>query len=103
MGRSISNILKKELLSHHVLIVPSYFESYGIVYTEAMGAGIPVIACNTGGVPEIVQDTINGFLITPGDSTMLKEYIIQLIKNRDVLEKNEPVFSCSISKFPFVG
>lgn len=79
--------LKKELLLHHVLVVPSYFESYGIVYIEAMGAGIPVIASNTGGVPEIVNDTINGFLITPGDSTTLKEYIIKLIKNRDLLKK----------------
>ncbi|WP_454780278.1 glycosyltransferase family 4 protein [Legionella sp. WA2022007384] len=77
--------LKKELLSKHVLIVPSYFESYGIVYTEAMGAGIPVIASNIGGVPEIVNDTINGFLIEPGDSTMLRNYILKLIKNRDLL------------------
>ncbi|QMT59341.1 glycosyltransferase family 4 protein [Legionella sp. PC997] len=77
--------LKKELLSQHVLIVPSYFESYGIVYTEAMGAGIPVIASNTGGVPEIVHDRINGFLIEPGDSTMLRDYIIKLIKDRDML------------------
>ncbi|HHT0594636.1 TPA: glycosyltransferase family 4 protein [Legionella anisa] len=79
--------LKKELLSQHVLIVPSYFESYGIVYTEAMGAGIPVIATNTGGVPEIVNEAINGFLITPGDSSMLREYIIKLIKNRELLQE----------------
>ena len=78
--------LKKELLSQHVLIVPSYYESYGIVYTEAMGAGIPVIASKTGGVPEIVNDTINGFLITPGDSTMLRDRIIKLIKNRELLK-----------------
>lgn len=82
------------------MIVPSYFESYGIVYTEAMGAGIPVIACNTGGVPEIVQDTINGFLITPGDSTMLKEYIIQLIKNRDVLKKMSLSSLAAYQNFP---
>ncbi|HHF7375268.1 glycosyltransferase family 4 protein [Legionella bozemanae] len=79
--------LKKELLSHHLLVVPSYFESYGIVYTEAMGAGIPVIASNTGGVPEIVTDAINGFLITPGDCTTLRELIIKLIKNRELLQE----------------
>ncbi|WP_412757146.1 glycosyltransferase family 4 protein [Legionella bozemanae] len=92
--------LKKELLSHHVLIVPSYFESYGIVYTEAMGAGIPVIACNTGGVPEIVHDTINGFLITPGDSTMLKEHIIKLINNRDLLKKMSLSSLAAYQNFP---
>lgn len=77
--------LRKELISHHILIVPSYFESYGIVYAEAMGAGIPVIASKTGGVPEIVNDTINGFLITPGDTAMLRNCIIKLIKNRELL------------------
>ncbi|STY28448.1 CapM protein, capsular polysaccharide biosynthesis [Legionella wadsworthii] len=79
--------LKKELLPQHVLIVPSYFESYGIVYTEAMGAGIPVIASKTGGVPEIVNNEINGFLISPGDTTMLRDYILKLIENRDLLKK----------------
>jgi len=79
--------LKTELLSKHVLVVPSYYESYGIVYTEVMGAGIPVIACNNGGAPEIINHTINGFLINPGDSTMLKEGIIKLIKNRELLKE----------------
>ncbi|KTD40870.1 glycosyltransferase family 4 protein [Legionella parisiensis] len=92
--------LTKELLSHHVLVVPSYFESYGIVYTEAMGAGIPVIACNTGGVPEIVNDAINGFLITPGDSTMLKEYISKLIKNRGLLKKMSLSSLAAYQNFP---
>ncbi len=79
--------LKEELQSQHVLIVPSYYESYGIVYTEAMGAGIPIIASKTGGVPEIVNDAGNGFLITPGDVEMLRECIIKLMQDRDLLKR----------------
>lgn len=92
--------LKKELLSQHVLIVPSYYESYGIVYAEAMGAGLPVIASKTGGVPEVVHDTINGFLVTPGNSTMLKECIIKLITNRELLKEMSLSSLSAYQNFP---
>lgn len=79
--------LKKELISHHLLAVPSYYESFGMVYAEAMGAGLPVIASNSGGAKEIVFDNINGFLVTPGDVTMVKDSISKLIENRKLLVK----------------
>lgn len=80
--------------------MPSYFESYGIVYTEAMGAGIPVIASKTGGVPEIVNNEINGFLISPGDTTMLRDYILKLIENRDLLKKMSFSSLAAYQNFP---
>jgi glycosyltransferase involved in cell wall biosynthesis len=79
--------LKKELISHHVLAVPSYYESFGMVYSEAMGAGLPVIASKLGGTPEIVVDTINGFLVEPGDIERVRDSISKLIENRDLLVK----------------
>lgn len=79
--------LNKELLSHHVLAVPSYYESYGIVYAEAMGAGLPVIAGKLGGSSEIIANNCNGFLVTPGNIQMLKDVIYQLITNRELLIK----------------
>lgn len=82
----IENV-KSELLSHHVLAVPSYYESFGIVYAEAMGAGLPVIACKSGGAQEIVADKINGFLVAPGDIVMVRDSISKLIENRKLLKK----------------
>ncbi|WP_419419414.1 glycosyltransferase family 4 protein [Legionella sp. D16C41] len=79
--------LKTQLLLHHVLIVPSYYESYGIVYTEAMGAGLPVIACKVGGVPEIIDDHTNGFLITPGNSSILQDKILKLLQDQRLLKE----------------
>lgn len=79
--------LKKEISSHHVLAVPSYYESFGMVYAEVMGAGLPIIACNSGGVPEIVVDTFNGFLVPPGDIEKVRDSIFRLIKNRELLMK----------------
>ncbi len=86
-GELTIETLKQIIPSHHVLVVPSYFESYGIVYTEVMGAGLPVIACRAGGTEEIVKDSINGFLISKGDSDMLGSCISQLIENRQLLEE----------------
>lgn len=79
--------LQKELISHHVLAVPSYYESFGLVYAEAMGAGLPIIAGKSGGAKEIVDDRINGFLVTPGDIEMVRDSLTKLIENRQLLEK----------------
>lgn len=77
--------LKNEIISHHLLAVPSYYESFGLVYAEAMGAGLPVIASKAGGANEIIMDTKNGFLISPGDVNRIKSCIVQLIENRSLL------------------
>lgn len=79
--------LKKEMITHHILAVPSYYESYGIVYAEAMGAGLPIVASRNGGAQEIVSDTINGFLVTPGDINMIRDSILKLITHRELLAK----------------
>ena len=77
--------LKDILKEHDLLAVPSYYESYGIVYAEAMGAGLPIIASNAGGACEIVKHEMNGFLIAPGDSEALKNCIYKFINNRLLL------------------
>ncbi|MBI3949806.1 MAG: glycosyltransferase family 4 protein [Acidobacteria bacterium] len=56
-------------------------EPFGRILIEAMACGKPVIAANAGGVPEIVQHGINGFLTTPGDADQLAEAIFQLLND----------------------
>lgn len=48
----------------HFLILPSKEECYGLVLCEANAYGVPVLASDTGGIPEIVKDGINGFLMS---------------------------------------
>lgn len=79
--------LKEQLISHHVLAVPSYYESFGMVYVEAMGAGLPVIASDLGGAKEIITHQINGFLVNPGNINMVREALSQLILDRELLIK----------------
>lgn len=65
--------------SASVFVLPSIYEDYGIVNLEALSCGTPVIATRVGGVPEIVKDGENGFLVKPGDSEELASAIDRLM------------------------
>ena len=53
------------------LILPSYYEGFPNVVLEAMSCGLPTIATNVGGIPEIIQHKKNGLLIPPRNSTAI--------------------------------
>jgi glycosyltransferase involved in cell wall biosynthesis len=73
------------LVKHHVLVGPSRYEALGIVYLEAMGFGLPVIATAAGGAHEIVSHGEVGFLTPPGDADMLARYLRQIDQERERL------------------
>jgi glycosyltransferase involved in cell wall biosynthesis len=71
-----------------IVIVPSMFEEpFGLVIIEAMASGLPVVASNVGGIPEIVVDRVTGFLVNRGDSKQIAECILALARNPE-LRKN---------------
>lgn len=74
-------LIYKEL---DILVVPSYEEAFGLVALEASLFGMPVIASNVGGLAEIVQDGVTGFLFQPGDYEQLADKIILLNDNKDL-------------------
>ncbi|NIS63150.1 MAG: glycosyltransferase, partial [Proteobacteria bacterium] len=55
--------LASRLAQSHVLAVPSSYEGFGIVYIEAMGFGLPIVASSVGAVPELITPGREGFLI----------------------------------------
>jgi glycogen(starch) synthase len=55
------------LASLDVLVLPSAYEEMGSVLTEAMASGLPVVASDVGGIPEVVRSEVTGLLVPPGD------------------------------------
>jgi glycosyltransferase involved in cell wall biosynthesis len=75
---------KKALLRRcHMMAAPSHYESFGLMYVEAMAFGRAVIGCPVGGVPEIVTDGETGLLVKPDDEAALAEAILALADDRD--------------------
>ncbi len=68
-----------ELLKSDVFVLPSIGDSFGNVFVEAMACGLPVIGARAGGVAEIIEDKINGFLIEPDNLDELIDRINFLI------------------------
>ena len=65
-----------------VFVAPSRYESFGIVYAEAMSFGKPVIGCDAGGAPEVIGDTA-GLLAEVGDPEDLAAKILALCKDEE--------------------
>ena len=65
-------------------VVPSLEEPLGLVAIESLAAGTPVIASNTGGLPEIIQHDSTGLLVPPRDAEALAEGVIRLASDQSL-------------------
>jgi glycosyltransferase involved in cell wall biosynthesis len=74
--------LKKLLRAAHVLVVPSSYEGFGIVYLEGMSFGLPAIGTTAGAAGEIITNNKNGFLIEPNDPASLAAILDSLAQDR---------------------
>jgi glycosyltransferase involved in cell wall biosynthesis len=70
----------------NVIVIPSFSEGLCISAIEAMAARRPVVAYSVGGLPEVVDNFENGFLVEKGDFVALAEKIMLLLNERDVSE-----------------
>jgi glycosyltransferase involved in cell wall biosynthesis len=66
------------LAKAHALVVPSRREGLGLVALEAIALGRPVIATNVGGLPEVVEDGVDGILVAPDDVDALRAAVARL-------------------------
>lgn len=70
-----------------VFVLPSYNEGMSVASLEAMAAGLPIIATRTGGMDELIDDGVNGYLINWGDIESLTALLLRLIKDRSLTHR----------------
>ncbi len=75
----------KSMDQHDLLIFPSWFEGFGLVISEAMSRGLPVITTMNTGAAEFLKNSINGWLVTPGSTDEIKEILEIVLANREIL------------------
>lgn len=74
----------KVLQGSDVFLLPSETESFGLGALEAMACGVPVVASNVGGRPEVVQDGETGFLAAVGDIEAMAKHVRDLLADPDL-------------------
>jgi glycosyltransferase involved in cell wall biosynthesis len=62
-----------EMISAAINVVPSLAEAFGFVAIESMALGLPMVASKTGGLAETIRDSIDGFLVPPGDAAAIAQ------------------------------
>lgn len=70
-----------------IFVVPSVIEAFGLVTVEAMACGKPVIGANVGGIPDVIKNGLNGYLVEPKDPKSLADKIAFLIENPGLMKK----------------
>jgi glycosyltransferase involved in cell wall biosynthesis len=78
--KDVGNFLK----SFDLFVLSSYLEGLGTSILDAQGVGLPVVACRTGGIPEVVQDRVNGLLVPPRDADSLATAILTLAEDESL-------------------
>jgi len=73
----------QKLASADLFLLPSQLESFGLAALEAMACEVPVIATNVGGVPEVVEHGVDGYLVEPGDVALAGRYAVEILSRAD--------------------
>lgn len=81
-GENKTHLLRNALF----LILPSRSEGLPVVILEAFASGIPVIASRVGGIPDIVEDGKNGFLVSPENANELTSKMLLLLEDKSLRE-----------------
>ena len=77
------NAVYEKLSVADLFLMPSQLESFGLAALEAMACEVPVIATNVGGVPEVVEHGVDGYLVEPGDVKSAGAHAVEILSRAD--------------------
>jgi D-inositol-3-phosphate glycosyltransferase len=87
LGKRSQDTLPYYYSAADVVVVPSYYESFGMVALEAMACGTPVVASQVGGLAFLVQDGITGFTVPVDEPDALAEKLTVLVRDNELRQK----------------
>lgn len=87
VGKVSNGEVPKYMVASDVFVLPSLSEGFPLVTLEAMASGLPIVATKVGGLPEIVKDGDNGFLIEPKNPEQIAEKVLSLLVDEELREK----------------
>jgi D-inositol-3-phosphate glycosyltransferase len=87
LGKRAQDTLPYYYSAAEVLVMPSFYESFGMVALEAMACGTPVIASQVGGLAFLVKDGETGFHVPEGDPSALCDKLTLLLGDHDLRER----------------
>jgi D-inositol-3-phosphate glycosyltransferase len=87
LGKRSQDTLPYYYSAAEAVVVPSQYESFGMVALEAMACGTPVVASHVGGLAYLVQDGETGFTVPSSDPSALADRLMTLIKDTELRER----------------
>jgi len=87
LGKRDQDTLPYYYSAAEAVVVPSQYESFGMVALEAMACGTPVVASQVGGLAFLVQDGVTGYTVPTSDPQALGDRLLSLIKDPDLRDR----------------
>lgn len=98
LGHVAREKLAELYTTSHIVVLPSYYETFGMSALEPMAYGLPVVASRAGALPEVVEDGVTGFLVGPGASSELAAAIVRLLNDSDLRSRMGRAARCRVEK-----
>ena len=99
LGSKEQNELKAYYSAADALVVPSFYESFGLVVVEALACGTPALVSNVGKMRTLVKVGKNGFLFSPGSPKSLRDGLIEFYQKKDFLWEKKKIRRDIINRF----
>lgn len=82
-----------------LFLLPSEYESFGLAALEAMAAGAAVVSSNAGGLPEVIEQGVCGYMADVGDVKTMSQYALDILKDDGRLQKFKNAAKAQADKF----
>jgi glycosyltransferase involved in cell wall biosynthesis len=103
VGRVSLRDVPRYMVAADILVLPSISEGSPNVVLEALAAGVPVLASNVGGVPDLVRHRREGLLFEPGDVSQMVDSLTIMLQDSQLMRKMSKEGKKRADRFPLDG